>query len=369
MGSHRNRSLQLRSRPKRLVYRVFLGSIFVVRGGRDRRKHKNSLQRDAKLTGLPCRATTAGLVDTQFHYDGTASQPLFRCDDTVIVANLHHPSFIDCWTCGLLLKVLFVLHARVGFANIDLNSGGHMRTIFSRSAALVALLTMPIAANAADLHVKAPPAPPPPPPFSWSGFYIGGDLGGVVANGNVTDNLFGLSASASHSGFIGGGEIGYNYQVNNVVFGIEGNFDWTSLNATGNGVAIPAVGTLQASANTNWVTTVAGRLGIAADRALFYVKGGGGWVGNSASITNLTTGASISASNTNSGWLIGGGIEWAFASNWSAKIEYDYLGLRSWTFNGALLPTDAFTVSRNLQMVKVGLNYRFDWNNPVVARY
>ena len=217
-----------------------------------------------------------------------------------------------------------------------------MRTIFSKSAALVALLAMPIAANAADLHVKAPPAPPPPPPFSWNGFYIGGDLGGVWANGNVTDNLFGLSASASRSGFIGGGEVGYNYQVNNVVFGIEGNFDWTSLSATGNGAVIPAVGALQASANTNWVTTVAGRLGIAADRALFYVKGGGGWVGNSASITNLTTGASISASNTNSGWLIGGGVEWAFASNWSAKIEYDYLGLRSWTLNGALLPTDGF---------------------------
>jgi outer membrane immunogenic protein len=242
---------------------------------------------------------------------------------------------------------------------------------------ILAALIAPVAAGAADMPLKAPPAPPPPPPYSWSGFYIGGDIGGAWANGTVSDNLTGFSVSSNHSGWLGGGDVGFNYQAGNFVFGIEGDFDWTSLSATGSGVFVPGLGTLQASANTNWVTTVAGRLGVATtgmwfnSSALFYIKGGGGWVENSASITNLTTGTSISASNTNSGWLVGGGVEWGFANNWSAKIEYDYLGLRDWTFNSVLLfPGDTFTASRNIQELKFGINYRFGgWGGPVTARY
>jgi outer membrane immunogenic protein len=161
------------------------------------------------------------------------------------------------------------------------------------------------------------------------------------------------------------------------VFGVEGDFDWTSISATGNGVPT-GLGLLQASAKTDWVSSLAGRLGVSADRVfggggggavLFYVKGGGAWVGNSASITNLNTGLSISASNTNTGWLVGGGIEWAFAQNWSAKLEYDYIGLRSWSWNSVLFPAETFTASRNLSEFKVGLNYRFNWGSPGVARY
>jgi outer membrane immunogenic protein len=180
------------------------------------------------------------------------------------------------------------------------------------------------------MAVKAPPAPPPaPPPFSWTGFYIGGEVGGVWANGTIHDSRFGLSESTNHSGAIGGAELGFNYQVSNVVFGIESNFDWTSLSATGSGVFIPTVGTLQASANTRWITTVAGRFGIAFNQLLFYGKAGGGWVGNNANITNLTTGASVSASNTWTGGLFGVGLEWTFAPQWSTKIEYDHLSMNS----------------------------------------
>jgi outer membrane immunogenic protein len=101
---------------------------------------------------------------------------------------------------------------------------------------------------------------------------------------------------------------------------------------------------------------------------LFYGKAGGGWVGNrNFTITNVTTGASITASsnNTNSGWLVGVGIEWAFAPNWSAKFEYDFLGLNSRTFTvpgGGFLAGDTFTTSNpNVQMVKVGANYLFKY--------
>ncbi len=237
--------------------------------------------------------------------------------------------------------------------------------------AMLTALMIPVAAEAADMRVKAPLAPPPPPPFSWNGFYIGGELGGAWANGTVTDSLFGLSASTSHDGWLAGGVVGYNYQTNNIVFGVEGDFDWTSISATGSGVPTP-LGLLQASAKTDWVTSLAGRIGFAADRALFYVKGGGAWVGNSASITNLTTGASVSASNTNNGWLLGGGLEWAFAaSNWSAKLEYDYISLRSWSWNSVLFPAETFTASRNISEFKVGINYRFGGNpvEPVVTKY
>jgi outer membrane immunogenic protein len=132
------------------------------------------------------------------------------------------------------------------------------------------------------------------------------------------------------------------------------------------------VGTdINASPVIDWITTVAAKFGLAFDRMLFYGKAGGGWVNNNASINNLTTGASITASNTNGGWLVGAGLEYAFAPNWTTKLEYDYLGLRSWSWNtpGILLPADTFTVDRNIQMLKVGINYKFNLGAPVAARY
>jgi outer membrane immunogenic protein len=132
-------------------------------------------------------------------------------------------------------------------------------------------------------------------------------------------------------GWLGGGQVGFNYQMGRFVWGVEGTFDWSSLKSTTGGIITAAGPVLQVAANTQWVSTAAARFGFAADRALFYGKAGGAWVGNNATVTNLATGASASASNTNSGWLLGASVEYAFTPNWTAKIEYDYLGLRSWT--------------------------------------
>jgi outer membrane immunogenic protein len=229
-------------------------------------------------------------------------------------------------------------------------------------------------ASAGDLAspaVPLPPGPPPPVVGPWTGIYVGANIGGAWANGTVTDSLFGQTWSTDQSGFLGGGQVGFNYQISNVVFGAEWDFDWTSLSATGSGVSVPGVGVLQASANTDWVTTVAAKFGLAFDRMLFYGKAGGGWVGNNASINNLATGASITASTTNGGWLVGAGVEYALAPNWTTKVEYDYLGLRNWSWNtpGILLPADTFTVDRNIQMLKVGVNYKFNLGAPIAARY
>jgi outer membrane immunogenic protein len=177
-----------------------------------------------------------------------------------------------------------------------------MKKLLLVGAALTALFGG--SALAADLRRPAyTPPPPPPPVYNWTGFYIGGNLGGAWANGSVNDSLFGLSASTSHSGFIGGGQLGFNYQFTNIVLGAEWDFDGTSLDATGNGRFVPGIGFLQASANTRWVSTLAARFGVALNGMLLYGKAGGGWVDNNATVTNQTTGASISASNTNSGWL------------------------------------------------------------------
>ena len=104
-----------------------------------------------------------------------------------------------------------------------------------------------------------------------------------------------------------------------------------------------------------------------------------GSAGNSFTVTDATTGASRSPgsnSGTSSGWVAGGGIEWAFANNWTAKVEYDYVGLsnRSFTVPGGgpfapVLVGDTFTLNHNIQMVTVGVNYLFNWGGPVVAPY
>jgi outer membrane immunogenic protein len=245
--------------------------------------------------------------------------------------------------------------------------------------AVVASLAGPQSALAADLSRPPPPPVYAPAVFSWTGFYIGGNLGGAWARATVTDSFNGLNFGGNSNGvFVGGGQAGANYQAGNFVFGVEGTFDWAANNnnTSISGILVPAVGTVQVTSNTKWMTTVAGRLGVAFDRVLLYGKGGGGWVGNNSfTVANLTTGASVSGgSTTNSGWLVGVGVEWAFAPNWTVKAEYDYFGLSGRTFTVPLtspfLAGDVFTTgSNNVQTVTVGINYLFNWGRPVVARY
>jgi outer membrane immunogenic protein len=246
------------------------------------------------------------------------------------------------------------------------------RNFFLVAAGLLGL-GMASPAQAADMR-PAPPPPAPvymPPPFTWTGFYIGGNLGGAWANTTITDSLFGLSFSNGNNGvFVGGGQVGFNYQFGNAVFGVEGDFDWAANNNNSvTGVVGPLGHSFTASANDRWMATIAGRLGYAFDRWLIYAKGGGGWVGaNSFTVTDVTAGASVSAgsSNTISGWLVGGGFEWAFANNWTIRAEYDYFGLsgRSFTVPATfpILAGDTFTTNNNnIQMATVGINYKFGW--------
>ena len=159
-----------------------------------------------------------------------------------------------------------------------------MRKLLHLTAAMTTLLTTSIAANAADVYARrpAPYAPPPPvyapPPFSWTGFYLGGNIGGAWANRDVTDPFFGVNFGSgnSNSAFIGGGQLGFNWQVSNFVLGFEADIDGAANNNNTGTVFIPAVGAIQVSSNNRWITTLAARFGVTNGYWLFYGKAGGG---------------------------------------------------------------------------------------------
>jgi outer membrane immunogenic protein len=257
-----------------------------------------------------------------------------------------------------------------------------MKRLLKYLASAAMLLISPLAAHSADLAVKAPP-PPLPPVFSWTGFYVGANIGGAWADNNWRDSLFltNFNNNRNNGVFIGGGQIGGNYQIGSFVIGGEWDFDWAGNNNGGTGVIIPGVGNIVVTNNNRWITTVAARFGLAVDHWLFYGKAGGGWVGNNnLTVTNVTTGVSLTCGNfancgnNTGGWLVGAGFEYAFTNNWTVKFEYDYLGLGNRTLfipaAAPLLAGDTFTSNnRNVQMVKVGVNYLFNWGAPVAARY
>jgi outer membrane immunogenic protein len=252
------------------------------------------------------------------------------------------------------------------------------RYLFTSLATAVAALLTTQLASAADLGPvrRAPPqAPavyvPAPPVFSWTGFYIGGNLGAAWTQGKASDSFGNSWSNAQQAVFAGGGQVGANYQFNWLVVGVEADFDWLANNHnSSNAVDTLSGHALQFSANNRWITTVAGRVGVAADNWLFYAKGGGGWIGvNNPTLTDVTTGGSISVSNSNSnsGWLAGGGIEWAFAPNWTARLEYDFLGLNNQSLTVPVgtpfINGDVVTVTnRDVQTLTLGVNYLFNWH-------
>jgi len=197
------------------------------------------------------------------------------------------------------------------------------------------LTATPVTAQAADAdrpYYRTPMAAI----YNWTGFYIGGHVGFISTDGD--------------SGFIGGGQAGFNYQVGQWVFGVEGQMSATSIkNSAGgvitmNGVPIGAVG---AEGSLDWISTLAGRAGFAFDRWLVYGKLGAAWAHGSGSAfgTMGPLGASVSFSDTVSGWMLGVGTEYALRDNWSAKVEYNMLDFDHGTIHA----------------VKAGVNYRFNF--------
>lgn len=204
----------------------------------------------------------------------------------------------------------------------------------------------------------------PEPVFSWTGFYLGGNIGYVLSTEQITVFPTGPSSSLNPQGLLIGGQLGGNYQIGAFVVGAEFDGDWSSI--TNNG-AIFSVGAgptqVQATGNSRWQMTVAGRFGAAWECWLLYGKAGWGWVENNAAINIINGGGTAwTGSATNNGWLIGGGIEFAINKNWTVKTEYDYIGLNSWngtSVSSALGPISINVNPRGLNRFLVGFNYMF----------
>jgi opacity protein-like surface antigen len=204
------------------------------------------------------------------------------------------------------------------------------------------------------LKQMAVKAATPTATYNWNGFYIGANLGGVRASGTLSDSLNGGIVSASRSGFVGGGQLGYNHQIGNVVLGAEWLFDGTALKVSG------PTGPFLAGANTNGISTLAARLGWASGDWLGYGKAGGGLAGNQETLTNPVFGIQEFGFRTSVGWTLGAGIEYAFAPNWTTKVEYDHLGLNSVSFSSTqiVLNADRLRLDRQFNMLTAGLNYK-----------
>jgi outer membrane immunogenic protein len=220
-------------------------------------------------------------------------------------------------------------------------------------------------AFAADMPVKVPP---PAPVFNWTGFYLGIEGGGGWADTRHTNVINGgNSGTVGIDGGLFGGTYGYNWQSGSWVFGLEGDFSWSGIkknfNDTGSGFCTGAV---QCVTDLRWLGTDRIRLGYAWDRLLVYGTAGVAYGDVRGTITNA--GFDV-GDKMHSGFTFGGGVEWAFAPNWSVKAEYLRAGLGDKITYG--LNTEAVSL-KNLDIVRVGLNYKFGdpWGkSPVVAKY
>lgn len=217
-------------------------------------------------------------------------------------------------------------------------------------------------ASAADLgprtYTKAPPPTPVAAVYNWTGFYIGGHVGGAF-NG---DSTFG-----SDGRFLGGVQVGADYQfAPNWVVGIEGQYSWTG--GGNNSSALYPGGAV--SLDHRGLGSVTGRVGYAFGPSLLYVKGGYAYSDSSLNVSfaGLPSAYSVSGNNRD-GWTVGAGLEYMFLPNLSGKIEYQYYDFGNTTFTGGPLPLIGASFRNDEHTVKAGLNYRFNWGGPVVPSY
>lgn len=217
--------------------------------------------------------------------------------------------------------------------------------------------------------------------YNWTGFYIGGSAGGHWAKDDVTIGSIGTNGSISSTsleprGFIAGLQTGYNWQVGNVVVGIELDGNWldgsVSRSVSALGAPFNAADTINQTTKPEFLTTVRPRIGLAFDRLLVYATGGlaFGTIKTTDAFSPAAGPAVFSTTHdkTLTGETIGGGLEYAFLDNWTAKVEYLYT-----SFGGfdTVIPrsSNAITVHHNYSdnIVRVGLNYRFF--GPVYWKY
>ncbi len=224
-----------------------------------------------------------------------------------------------------------------------------MKKLLLASVGMGALALAVTAANAADIIRHRPPPPVVvAPPYNWTGFYVGINGGGGFGNSDI-NNVFG-STGLDVSGGLVGGTLGYNYQAGNIVFGIEGDGDWSGIQGSSSGFACP---TANCNVHNDWLATVRGRLGYAYGRFLPYITGGAAF-----GDVKLTPAGLPGDTDTKTGWTLGGGIEAAISGPWTAKLEYLYVDLGDASCSAANCGVATSTRFQS-NIVRAGINYRF----------
>ena len=236
-------------------------------------------------------------------------------------------------------------------------------------AAVIIFATGPGVALAADAPISMPFSPPLF--HTWNGFYFGGNVGGGSGNFPTTfsTTVGGIFATADKysSGFLGGVQLGYNWQTGSMVFGVETDFQFSGLKGTLTapcpaGFCAPAI-TATFSQSMPWFGTVRGRVGYASDGWLFYVTGGYAYaqINTDAFASDGITSATFEQRAFRSGWTLGGGIEIALNRNWSAKFEYLHIDLGSQAVSMTFPALPAVNADTRLQadVIRVGANFRY----------
>lgn len=207
-----------------------------------------------------------------------------------------------------------------------------MKRILFAGLGLVALAAQP--ALAADMALKAPP--PLAPIWTWTGFYIGGQVGGAWAESDWLTNSNGLCsggfiipcdpAGSRSSGWLGGGQLGARWQSGPWVFGVEASLAAASLKSTGcSALGCNAAGGLDYTTRVGSLATATAQLGYAWDRSLWYVKGG--YAGARITLNRISAGTGGGGSEWANGWTIGTGYDYLLTQNFTLGVEYDYIGL------------------------------------------
>jgi opacity protein-like surface antigen len=238
------------------------------------------------------------------------------------------------------------------------------------AGASIGAIMLATGAQAADLNVHPARAPvykaPPVAPWTWTGFYVGGNIGAVAATRSVeTDpstitllTLFGAPDHNDKTSVIGGFEAGFNWQVSNLVLGAEADISFAALDSSS--TVASGRGPLNYNSSLDWLSTVRGRLGLAFDRLLIYGTGGGAFAQLHERLSDPAVSAfSASPSPGVTGWTAGGGVEYAFADHWTAKAEYLHVAFPDRTATTLAGGSYTFKFKDALDIGRVGINYKF----------
>ncbi|MBB5047859.1 outer membrane immunogenic protein [Rhodopseudomonas rhenobacensis] len=236
-----------------------------------------------------------------------------------------------------------------------------MKKLLLATAAMMVFAAPTFAADLpARTYTKAPAYTAPEVVYNWTGFYIGGHVGGAFAGDN---NIGGRDGQ-----FLGGVQAGADYQfARNWVVGVEAQYSWLPSNDNG---GLLFAGNSLVTQDNRGLGSVTGRLGYSWGPTLLYAKGGYAYRDSSLNVSNTAVGLPFTTSgNHRDGYTVGAGLEYMFAPNWSAKVEYQYYDFGNTTFTGGPPDVVGASVRNDDHTVKAGLNYRFGWGGPEVTRY